>query len=270
MEKVFPDMPINAGLEKMLAVTTTGIGSSAHTLLSLSYLIIPVSLAAAIKVFHWLGPFAALTTVLIPVTALLYAEACLGEQIILPTPGGSLPATKTGKPVYSVDAKDEDKTKALNDLLLLVHKGAMPPEHNPTPYTPPTDASHDSNGNIVVSSLQSPEAGRSQFASTRPSLPQSDMSGTTVGGFTPSHKGEVDGGLLKPAPREDITELNQILQRVSETLYGKQLSPSPQSTGEAQKVLNKLRMSIGLPQVAETSLSPVMAAAKETASTVGC
>lgn len=99
MDRLFPDVPINAGLEKLLAVMTTGIGSSAHTLLSLSFLIIPISLAVAIKIFHWLGPFAALTAVLIPVAALLYAEACLGEDGVLPTPGGSLPATKVGKPV---------------------------------------------------------------------------------------------------------------------------------------------------------------------------
>lgn len=99
MEKLFPDMPINSGLEKMLAVTTTCIASSAHTLLSLSYLIIPVSLAVAIKLFYWLGPFAALAAVLVPVTALLYAEACLAEQGILPAPGGLLPAAKIGKSV---------------------------------------------------------------------------------------------------------------------------------------------------------------------------
>ena len=99
MEKAFPDMPINAGVEKALAVTTAGISSSAHTLLSLSFLIIPVSLAVAIKMFHWLGPFAAVGAVLMPVASLLYAEACLGEQGTLPLPGGALYHSKAGKPV---------------------------------------------------------------------------------------------------------------------------------------------------------------------------
>lgn len=304
MEKLFPDMPVNSGLEKMLAVTTTGIGSSAHTLLSLSYLIIPVSLAVAIKLFHWLGPFAALAAVLVPVTALLYAEACLAEQVILPAPGGLLLAAKMGKSVrstefffrircssmipcrychvaryttastvfqvYSEEQKDDKKAKDLNDLLLLLHGGAMPPEHKPLPYVPPTDASRDSNGNTPVTNLQLPETGASEFSTARPSLPQSDTSGTTIGGFTPAHPGESARASLKSRGGEDLSELNQILQKTSEALYGKQMSQLPESATEAQKMLNKLRLSIGLPLVPDTDMLPVLAAAKETACTVGC
>ena len=69
---------------------------------------------------------------------------------------------------------------------------------------------------------------------------------------------------------ESLTELNQILSRTSEVLYGRQLSHTLRSVPEAVQVLNKLRVSIGLPIPSGTDLPTVLAAAKETASTVGC
>lgn len=175
--------------------------------------------------------------------------------------------------VYSVEQKDNQKEKGLHALLLLLHGGVIPPEHKPQPYVPPTEVSGDSNGgsngNTPAASLQLPETGASTFLATRPSLPQSDTSGTTIGGFTSDHPGDSRAS-LKSKGGEDLSELNQILQKTSGVLYGKQMSQLPQSATEAQQILNKLRLSIGLPQVPETAMAPVLAAAKETALTVGC
>lgn len=99
MDALFPDMPVNAGLEKALAVVSNGVAKAAQTLVSLSFLILPVSLAVGIKLFQWLGPFAAAAAVLIPLAALFNAESILGERAILPLSGEVLAPYTTGKAV---------------------------------------------------------------------------------------------------------------------------------------------------------------------------
>lgn len=96
---MFPDMPVNAGLEKVLAVVTDGIAKASQPLMSLSFLILPVSLAVGIKLFQWLGPFAAAAAVLIPLAWLFAAESILSERNILPLSGEGLAPYTTGKAV---------------------------------------------------------------------------------------------------------------------------------------------------------------------------
>ena len=96
---MFPDMPVNSGLEKVLAVVTDGIAKAAQPLMSLSFLILPVSLAVGIKLFQWLGPFAAAAAVLIPLAGLFAAESILSERVILPLSGEALAPSTVGKAV---------------------------------------------------------------------------------------------------------------------------------------------------------------------------
>jgi hypothetical protein len=107
MEKLFPDMPINAGMEKLLAVTSSSVAKASQTLISLSFLIIPVSLAIGIKMFTWLGPFAAAAAILLPLATLLTAESMVSEQAILPLSGEKLSPYTTGKPVRTVASSSE-------------------------------------------------------------------------------------------------------------------------------------------------------------------
>ena len=99
MNAIFPDMPVNSGLEKVLAVVSDGIAKAAQPLMSLSFLILPVSLAVGIKLFQWLGPFAAAASVLIPLAGLFAAESILAERVILPLSGEVLAPYTTGKAV---------------------------------------------------------------------------------------------------------------------------------------------------------------------------
>ena len=92
-------MPINCGLEKLLAVVSSSVTKASQTLMSLSFLIIPVSLAIGIKMFAWLGPFAAATAILLPLAGLLTAESTISERAILPLSGEKLAPYTTGKPV---------------------------------------------------------------------------------------------------------------------------------------------------------------------------
>lgn len=102
MDAMFPDMPVNSGLEKFLAVVSDGIAKAAQPLMSLSFLILPVALAVGIKLFQWLGPFAAIAAVLLPVAGLFAAESILSERTILPLTGDSLAPYTTGKPVCNL------------------------------------------------------------------------------------------------------------------------------------------------------------------------
>jgi hypothetical protein len=99
---LFPDLPVNAGLEKLLGVVAEGISKAAQSLMSLSFLILPVVLAVGIKMFQWLGPFPAAAAVLIPLSALFAAESILAERTILPLSGENLAPYATGKPVRSL------------------------------------------------------------------------------------------------------------------------------------------------------------------------
>ena len=99
MDALFPDIPINSGLAKGLALLSDGVSKAAQTLVSLSFLVLPVSLAIGIKLFQWLGPFAAAAAVLIPLGGLFAAESVLSERSILPLSGEGLVPYTTGKPV---------------------------------------------------------------------------------------------------------------------------------------------------------------------------
>lgn len=170
-----------------------------------------------------------------------------------------------------MDEKDEKQRQELQELLVLVH-GVAPPEHKPGPYAPPGDASNDSNGQVPVSSMPTSGSRISEFSSSRPSMPVFETS-TTSGAvkisasLTDRDANKTPTIAVKP---EGLSELNQILYRTSEVLYGRQLSHAPQTVPEALQVLNKLRVSIGLPKTASSDLPAVLAAAKESASTVGC
>jgi hypothetical protein len=99
MDKLFPDMPINNGVERVLAVTSSSVSRASQALVSLSFLIVPVTLALAIKTFQLLGPFPALLVIILPLSALLASEANLMERSVLPLPGETITAVKVGKPV---------------------------------------------------------------------------------------------------------------------------------------------------------------------------
>lgn len=102
MDKLFPDVPINSGLAKGLALLSDGVSKAAQTLVSLSFLVLPVSLAIGIKLFQWLGPFAAAAAVLIPLGGLFAAESILSERSILPLSGEGLVPYTTGKAVRNL------------------------------------------------------------------------------------------------------------------------------------------------------------------------
>lgn len=94
-----PPPPVGGGLDKTLAYVDAATRHSAQSLVSLSPFIIPLLIAAVLKITRWAGPLAAVVAVVPILAALLNAEGVLHEMALMPLPDDRLKTDKKGNPV---------------------------------------------------------------------------------------------------------------------------------------------------------------------------
>ena len=99
-----PPPPVGSGLDKVLSYVDSVTRHSAQSLVSLSPFIIPLLIAAALKITRWAGPLAALLAVVPVLAALLNAEKVLQEMTLMPLPDDRLKSEKKGTSVRPAHA----------------------------------------------------------------------------------------------------------------------------------------------------------------------
>jgi hypothetical protein len=162
------------------------------------------------------------------------------------------------------DGKDEDKANTTSDLLRQVHGGTLPSPHNPPPFDestarPRTRRRHESIDTATGFTKEQAPAPLPQSATATVS-----KSSSTLPAETPEPV-EMD-----TMNEQEADELNQLLRVLAETLFGSSQTGRLEKRSEALPYLNRMREEIGLEIVKDDSFPALLAAAKESAETVGC